>query len=98
MKSFGYLYDFGDSWEHSVRIEKILNADPAMRYPVYLAGANACPPDDLGGPPGCESFVQAISDPHHPEHRDMLECCGGSFDPYALNPEAVNADLKRLKL
>jgi hypothetical protein len=98
VKSFGYLYDFGDSWEHSLRIEKILNADPALRYPVCLAGANACPPDDVGGPPGYVNFVQAISDPHHPEHRDMLEWCGGSFDPYAFNPETVNADLKRFKL
>jgi hypothetical protein len=98
VKSFGYLYDFGDSWEHSVRIEKILNADPALRYPVCLAGANAGPPDDVGGPPGYVNLVQAISDPHHPEHRDMLEWCGGSFDPYAFNAEAVNADLKRLKL
>jgi len=98
VKSFGYLYDFGDDWEHTLRIEKVLAADPAARYPTCVAGANACPPDDVGGAPGYVNFVQAISDSAHPEHQEMLEWCGGSFDPYAFDLEAVNADLKRLKL
>lgn len=51
VKRFGYLYDFGDDWEHALRIEKLLAADPTMHYPVCLTGANACPPDDIGGPP-----------------------------------------------
>jgi hypothetical protein len=98
VKSFGYLYDFGDAWEHNLRIEKIINAYPALRHPVCLDGANACPPDDVGGPPGYANFVQAISDPAHPEHQETLEWCGGSFDPYAFDLESVNADLERLKL
>jgi hypothetical protein len=98
VKSFRYVYDFGDSWEHNLKVEKILVADPALRYPVCLAGANACPPDDIGGPPGYQNFVQAISDSAHPEHQEMLEWCGGSFDPYAFDLESVNADLKRIKL
>lgn len=52
LKSFIYLYDFGDGWEHRVKVEKILPPDPALRSPVCLAGANACPPEDVGGPPG----------------------------------------------
>jgi hypothetical protein len=98
VKSFSYLYDFGDGWEHALKVEKILVADPAQRYPVCLAGANACPPDDIGGPPGYANFVQAISDSAHPDHEEMLEWCGESFDPYAFDPEAVNANLKQLKL
>src|SRR5438093_7367302 len=51
LKTFVYLYDFGDGWEHKVRVEKILPPNPAMRLPVCLAGAHACPPEDVGGPP-----------------------------------------------
>jgi hypothetical protein len=51
LTTFRYLYDFGDGWEHKVRIEKILPSDAAVRLPLCLAGANACPPEDVGGPP-----------------------------------------------
>jgi hypothetical protein len=98
VKSFTYLYDFGDGWNHTLKVEKILVADPAQRYAVCLDGANACPPEDIGGPAGYANFVQAISDPAHPDHEDMLEWCGESFDPLAFDLEAANAALKRLKL
>src|SRR3954471_16528923 len=32
-RSFTYLYDFGDGWEHRVRIERVTEAIPAIAYP-----------------------------------------------------------------
>ena len=57
----------------------------------------------LGVPPFRSSeryvdFVQAISDPAHPEHEELLEWCGGTFDPFAFNLDAINAQLRRIKL
>jgi hypothetical protein len=98
LKTFRYLYDFGDGWEHQVRIEKILPPDPAVRLPLCLAGSNACPPEDVGGPPGYVDFIEAISDPRHDEHEAMLEWCGGAFDPHAFDLDAVNAGLAQIKL
>src|SRR6266568_4653569 len=43
LKTFTYLYAFGDGWEHRVKVEKILPADAALTSPICLAGANACP-------------------------------------------------------
>jgi hypothetical protein len=97
-KSFIYLYDFGDGWEHRVTVEKTLPADPALKLPQCLDGANACPPEDVGGPPGYEDFLEAIHDPAHEEHDAMLEWCGGAFDPAAFDPAAVNESLQRFKL
>jgi len=97
-KSFSYSYDFGDGWEHTLRVEKTLPIDPAFHYPLCMAGANACPPEDIGGPPGYVDFVQAISDPAHPEHEELLAWCGGTFDPFAFNLDAINAQLRRIKL
>jgi hypothetical protein len=97
-KSFTYLYDFGDGWEHRVSVEKILPADAALKLPQCLDGANACPPEDVGGPPGYEDFLAAIHDPTHEEHAAMLEWCGGAFDPTAFDPTAVNESLRRFKL
>ena len=94
-KWFTYLYDFGDGWEHRVTVEKILAPDPALKLPWCLDGANACPPEDVGGPPGYEDFLAAIRDPAHEEHDAMLEWCGGAFDPTAFDLDAVNQALDR---
>jgi hypothetical protein len=68
---FVYEYDFGDSWEHLIEVEKILPADPAQQLPLCLKGRRACPPEDVGGGWGYEGFLEAINDPEHPEH-DMV--------------------------
>ena len=83
-KFFIYLYDFGDGREHRVTVEKILPPAPGLKLPQCSDGANACPPEDVGGPPGYNEFLQAINDPSHEEHESMLDWCGGSFDPTAL--------------
>ncbi|MCK5429778.1 MAG: plasmid pRiA4b ORF-3 family protein [Anaerolineales bacterium] len=46
---FGYLYDFGDSWQHTILVEDILEPAVGQHYPTCLAGARACPPEDVGG-------------------------------------------------
>jgi len=97
-KAFTYLYDYGDGWEHRVTVEKILARDPAMKSPQCLDGANACPPEDVGGPPGYVEFLEAISDPKHDEHDALLEWCGGSFDATAFRLEDINVRLRQIKL
>ena len=44
-----YEYDFGDGWEHQILLEKIIQADNEVEYPICLAGKRACPPEDCGG-------------------------------------------------
>ncbi len=98
LKSFQYVYDFGDGWEHSIKVEKILPPDPDLKAPLCIGGANACPPEDCGGPPGYEEFLEAINDPKHEDHDNMLTWCGGSFDPSAFNLGATNTDLSEIKI
>ena len=40
---FVYEYDFGDSWEHVVLVEKILEPDPGVAYPVCITGKPRLP-------------------------------------------------------
>jgi len=94
---FRYNYDFGDYWQHVLVVEKILPPQEGAQYPVCLAGARACPPEDVGGIPGYENFLQAINSPDHPEHDEYLEWIGGDFDPEAFNVDEVNQRLRRLK-
>ena len=89
-----YEYDFGDSWEHEVLVEKVLDAEPGVAYPVCVAGKRACPPEDCGGVWGYAEFLEAIRDPEHPEHDGMLEWVGGDFDPEDFDLDDVNAALR----
>lgn len=93
---FIYEYDFGDSWEHIIVVEKILPAEAGQRYPRCLTGRRACPPEDVGGVWGYLYFLEAISDAQHPEHEAMLEWVEDDFDPEAFDQEAVNRQLKPL--
>lgn len=98
MQKFEYEYDFGDSWEHDIVVEKTLQPEPGASYPVCLAGERACPPEDCGGLWGYQDFLEAIMNPAHTEHEAMLTWVGGSFDPETFDLDAVNASLRRLRV
>ena len=89
VKSLKYLYDFGDGWEHSVRIERITDAVPGMAYPRLIEATGRCPPEDVGGPWGYRDFLDAIADPNHQEHAERLEWIGENFDPAITDVEAL---------
>ena len=91
-----YLYDFGDGWDHVIKIERIGEGDPQARYPQLVAAQGRCPPEDVGGPPGYAEFLAAIADPTHEEHDHMLTWCGGAFDPETPDVERIADELDRL--
>jgi len=95
-RSLKYLYDFGDGWEHSVRIERISDAMPGIAYPRLVEAAGRCPPEDVGGPWGYREFLDAIADPTHKEHAGNLKWIGGHFDPIDANAEALAQAVHRL--
>ena len=94
--TFIYEYDFGDSWQHEIKIEKMLPPED-QRYPVCLAGKRACPPEDCGGFPGYQHLLRILRNPKHEEHEDMLEWIGEDFDPEAFNLVEINKTLWRLR-
>ena len=90
-----YEYDFGDGWEHDVVLERAVSSLPIALNARLVAGEGACPPEDVGGIGGYYGFLEAIKDPKHPEHDDMLEWCGGAFDPDALDLDEINSYFRR---
>ncbi len=92
-----YLYDFGDGWEHDVRVEEILPGDPKVKYPVCVEGERACPPEDVGGTWGYAEFLKAIANPRHKEHKAMLRWVGGKFDPEKFDIAVTNLNLQKYK-
>ena len=91
-----YEYDFGDSWEHELLVEKILPLEEGKHYPVCLTGKRACPPEDCGGIWGYTSLLDAIRDPEHPEHEERVAWVGSTFDPDIFDLDEVNRELQRL--
>jgi len=85
---FEYLYDFGDNWEHTVVVEKILSSQPGVSYPLCLAGERACPPEDSGG--DVDHMIEVLRDPTDPEHDEIQAWVGTDYDPEAFSVAAVN--------
>jgi hypothetical protein len=96
-RRFTFDYDFGDSWEHEVTIEDLTWSYSGLKHAVCLEGANACPPDDVGGTGGYAEFLGAIADPKHEEHESHLEWIGYPFDPTEFHLGEVNAVLQRVR-
>ena len=80
-KTFQYLYDFGDGWEHTIRITNIEDADPKASYPALIEASGRCPPEDVGGPWGYEEFLEALGDTAHERHDELREWAPENFDP-----------------
>ncbi len=90
-----YDYDFGDSWEHDIRLEKILHPDTPLKYPVCIKGKRACPPEDCGGIWGYENMLEILKDKQHEEYKDIVEWLGDDdYDPEYFDIEEVNELLK----
>lgn len=91
-----YTYDFGDDWRHTVTIEAIADADPAVEYPLYIDGTGRAPPEDVGGIPGFELFLDSIADPKHEQHHELKRWHGRPFDPEQPDLEEILIRVEKL--
>ncbi|MEV1178341.1 plasmid pRiA4b ORF-3 family protein [Nonomuraea sp. NPDC049784] len=86
-------YDLGDGWEHEIVVERTMEAEESVRYPVVVAGEGACPPEDCGGTWGYREFRAALAVPRHEEHEHLVRWAGltsaAEFDPERFDLEAV---------
>ena len=95
---FGYLYDFGDDWQHEVLLERVLHPNLDEQYPLCTAGARACPREDCGGVEGYAEMLRVLADPTDEEHESMLQWAGGRYDPERFDLEIANMRLRRAPL
>ena len=96
-QKFTYLYDFGDSWTHLITVEKIETNLDYLGSATIIDGQRAAPPEDVGGPPGYEEFLDAIQyRKRSDEGQQYLRWIGGAFDPAAFDQRIANAGLLRL--
>jgi hypothetical protein len=96
-----YTYDFGDNWEHQIRVEKLGEPNPAVSYPRCTGGRRAAPPDDCGGIDSYHNLLATLADPADPEHAEALDWLGldtaTEFDPASFDKNDVTACLPPLR-
>lgn len=89
-----YEYDFGDNWEHTILLEKVVEPLEETRAKL-ITGRNMAPPDDCGGIWGYEHLKEVLQNPEDPEHQDMRDWLNmkdnEEFDPkyFAFTKEVI---------
>jgi len=95
-KTLQYIYDFGDCWEHVIKIERFLPADPGVLYPILFDAAGCCPPEDVGGAFAYREFLAAMADPNHENHAMTREWWDADFDPAVVPFDRLTAAVAAL--
>jgi hypothetical protein len=95
-KAFSYIYDFRDSWQHELTVEKIVAPDEGVHYPRCPAGERACPPEDCGGIGGYGYLLEVLENPKTEDQQNLV-AWAGDFDPEVFDLEKVNSRLKGIK-
>jgi hypothetical protein len=92
--SLRYVYDYGDSWELTIRLEDVRPAAADAPTAVAVDGRRAAPPEDCGGVVDAASLAEVVDDP---AHFDLDEVNAALRDPYFLLGEA-NVDQRLANL
>ncbi|MCA3271154.1 MAG: plasmid pRiA4b ORF-3 family protein [Roseomonas sp.] len=96
-KKFDYIYDFGDCWEHTIAVEKILESVPEQEYPCLIEAQGNCPPEDVGGYPGYEELLAAKADPTHERRQEFEDWMDlDAFDSKTPDTAFIKLALKAL--
>lgn len=95
-----YLYDFGDSWEHKLKMEdsQYFLTDGDKRKTGCVAGARACPPEDIGGVWGYDDFCKVMTKPKSKRYKEMMEWYAGDGEAEPYDPERFEVDEVNKKL
>jgi hypothetical protein len=93
-KRWLYEYDFGDDWRHEVLFEGHPKPEKKRAYPWCVEGERACPPEDCGGPFMYAEYLEAITNPNHEQHEELL-AWRGPFDPEAFDIKKATRVMRR---
>ena len=95
-KTLRYIYDFGDGWEHTIKIERLGDPEPGVAYPRLIEARGRCPPEDVGGPWGYGELLEAIADPKHERHTEFKEWIADDFDPHVVDAKGLANEVAAL--
>jgi Plasmid pRiA4b ORF-3-like protein len=82
-----YDYDFGDDWQHTIKLEAVLPRRGSGPGAVCVAGRRDGPAEDCGGVCAYE-LISAATDPANPDHTDAVAEFSSVYGEFA-DPEAM---------
>ena len=88
-----YDYDFGDGWEHTIKLEKILDKEINKNYPKLITGKRAAPFEDSGGIWGWKDLCNLMEGKQvdmDEEYKNELLEHYPKFDPNDFRREDIN--------
>jgi hypothetical protein len=91
-KTLKYLYDFGDGWEHTIKIERLIDPEPGVLYPKPRAAARPRTSVVLGA----MASLEALADPSHERHRELKEWFADDFNPHVVDVDRLAEDVATL--
>ena len=94
--TFKYDYVLGEDWEHTVTLLARPPAQPDVRYPHLVSAEGRCPPADIGGPVGYETYLRSIADPNSVNYEHMIEFDAPDFDPHVVDEATLRKNLAEL--
>jgi hypothetical protein len=92
--SLSYEYDFGDSWKHTIVLEKI--EDGGSNSIRCLDGAKDAPPEDYGGIRGYQELLHHVKHPEKDGYLELLEWLDDDYNPEIFDLKGVNKGLRGL--
>ena len=97
-REFMYLYDLRDGWRHRVVLEASEQPRPRWQYPVCVAGANACPPEGIGGPMAYLEFLLALARNDDSYQHSGVHLTTGFFDPSGFDANHANLRMHKIRI
>ena len=90
-----YGYDFGDDWQHLIKLEAVLARDESARRATCAGGRRPGPPEDCGCVHAYE-LISAATDLDHPDHAgavaDFDDFYGGDVSPEVFDLSPFDID------
>lgn len=77
-----FMYDFGDSWRHTVKVVECMDyGKEEKRHIRLLDGKNACPPNDVGGISGYKEMLRILKEePDDEEAQEYYTWLGSKWN------------------
>ncbi len=88
-----YEYDFGDSWEHTITLEKVEKSN--VFQATFLEGKGERPPEDVGGSWGFEEYLRVMKNENDPSYNE-INVWAESQKERKLSSEKINQRLKHV--
>ncbi len=95
-RRFNYIYDFGDGWDHKIKLERTVPAIDGLPRIQLIQAFGRCPPEDSGGPWGYANKLRVLNDPNDDDYDDTVMWMGENYDPYVPDLTSLKNGLSDL--